>query len=238
VLTPRVLLCDLDGTLIDTMPRLAELATEILAATYGLPRGTARARYLETCGRPFGQQLELLLPGDPGNAAAEAAFEARKPALFASERMSPATRAALDRLAAAGVRVVVSSNNTVENVTAFARRAAFPFALALGNDGHDLAKGPAHVALVEETLGVPRAQMCFVGDSLHDGWLARHARIPFVGITGTFSAARFAAALPGVPVVDAVAALPRLFGLPAVAARRSRLTGASSARDSAGFASP
>lgn len=212
--SPRVLLCDLDGTLIDTMPRLAELAAGIMEATHGLRRQTARARYLETCGLPFAEQLELILPGHARNAAAAAAFEARKPGLFAAERMSAATFAALERLTWAGVRVVVSSNNTVENVSAFVRRARFPFALGLGHDGRGLAKGPAHVALVEATLGVAREHFCFVGDSLHDGWLAERAGIPFVGVTGTFSARRFAEALPGAPIVAALADLPRLFGVP------------------------
>src|ERR1051325_1960870 len=78
---PKVLLCDLDGTLIDSMPALADLATEVIEARYGTPRVLARELYLATCGLPFVKQLEEIFPDDPRNAAASAAFEGRKPAL-------------------------------------------------------------------------------------------------------------------------------------------------------------
>src|SRR6478735_5503822 len=77
---PRVLLCDLDGTLIDSMPTLADLATEVMESTYGTPRMLARELYLATCGLPFVKQLEEIYPGDPRNAGASDAFEAAKPA--------------------------------------------------------------------------------------------------------------------------------------------------------------
>src|ERR1019366_10709923 len=61
---PKVLLCDLDGTLIDTMPILADLATEVMVGMYGVPRTLAREFYLATCGLPFIAQLEDIFPGD------------------------------------------------------------------------------------------------------------------------------------------------------------------------------
>src|SRR5262245_24445985 len=84
---PATILCDLDGTLIDTMPILADWASEVLAETYGMPRPLARELYLATCGLPFCQQLEAICPGDPRNAAASDRFEARKPALCGAARM-------------------------------------------------------------------------------------------------------------------------------------------------------
>ena len=57
---PKVLLCDLDGTLIDTMPILADLATEVMVGMYGVPKTLARELYLATCGRAFGSAAEDL----------------------------------------------------------------------------------------------------------------------------------------------------------------------------------
>ena len=71
---PRVLLCDLDGTLIDSMPTLADLATEVMESTHGTPRILARELYLATCGLPFVKQLEEIYPGDPRNAGASDLF--------------------------------------------------------------------------------------------------------------------------------------------------------------------
>src|ERR1051325_5694866 len=71
---PKVLLCDLDGTLIDSMPTLADLATEVIEARYGTPRILARELYLATCGLPFVKQLEEMFPDDARNPEGSAAF--------------------------------------------------------------------------------------------------------------------------------------------------------------------
>src|SRR3954469_20524523 len=118
---PKVLLCDLDGTLIDSMPTLADLATEVIEARYGTPRVLARELYLATCGLPFEKQLEEIFPEDPRNADASTEFEGRKPALCGAIRMAPETRRALQEMRDLGVRIAVSSNNGTENVSAFAR---------------------------------------------------------------------------------------------------------------------
>src|SRR5450432_886201 len=132
--TPRVLLCDLDGTLIDSMPTLADLATEVMESTYGTPRMLARELYLATCGLPFVKQLEEIYPGDPRNAGASDLFEGRKPARCDLIRMPLETRRALECLRDMGVRIAVSSNNGVKNVdpsVGTTKTAGFPLDLAL-----------------------------------------------------------------------------------------------------------
>src|SRR5258708_5132744 len=208
--TPRVLLCDLDGTLIDSMPTLADLATEVMESTYGTPRILARELYLATCGLPFIRQLEETYPGNPRNAGASDLFEARKPARCDSIRMPAETRRALERLRGMGVRLAVSSNNGVANVETFARNAGFAFDLVLGFGG-GLAKGRPHIEATSRKFGVDRQEMLFVGDSLHDGEIAEREGIPFVGLATTFSSERFTLRFPHVPVIRRFAALPDLF---------------------------
>jgi phosphoglycolate phosphatase-like HAD superfamily hydrolase len=207
---PRVLLCDLDGTLIDSMPTLADLATEVMESVYGTPRILARELYLATCGLPFVKQLEEIYPGDPRNAGASDLFEGRKPARCDLISMSAETRRALERLRGMGVRIAVSSNNGVRNVETFARNAAFPFDLVLGF-GDGLAKGRPHIDATSRKFGVDRQEMLFVGDSLHDGEIAEREGIPFVGLATTFSPERFTLRFPRVPVIRRFAALPELF---------------------------
>src|SRR5688500_7009749 len=113
---PRVLLCDLDGTLIDTMPILADLATDVLAEVYGMRRDLGRDMYLATSGLPFIRQLDFICPGDTRNQQASDPPEGRKPARCSSARMTADTRRALGDLQRRGMEVVVSSNNGVENV--------------------------------------------------------------------------------------------------------------------------
>ena len=207
---PRVMLCDLDGTLIDSMPTLADLATDVMERMYGTPRMLARELYLATCGLPFIKQLEEVFPGDPRNPIASDLFEARKPARCNAIRMSAETRRALERMRARGVRIGVSSNNGTDNVEAFVRTADFTFDLVLGFGG-GLAKGRPHLDKASAVFGVGRQEMLFVGDSLHDGEIAEKEGVPFVGIAGTFSADRFTLRFPHVPVVKRFASLPDLF---------------------------
>ena len=207
---PKVLLCDLDGTLIDSMPTLADLATDVMERMYGTPRMLARELYLATCGLPFVKQLEEIFPADPRNPIASDLFEARKPAKCGAIRMPAETRRALERMRARGVRIAVSSNNGTENVEAFVRGAEFNFDLVLGFGG-GLAKGRPHLDRTSAVFGIGRQEMLFVGDSLHDGEIAEKEGVPFVGVAGTFSADRFTLRFPRVPVVKRFAALPDLF---------------------------
>jgi phosphoglycolate phosphatase-like HAD superfamily hydrolase len=207
---PKVLLCDLDGTLVDSMPTLADLATDVMEETFGTPRVLARELYLATCGLPFIKQLEEIFPGDPRNAGASAVFEGRKPARCSSIGMPIDTRRALERMRALGVRVAVSSNNGIENVATFASQADFRFDLVLGF-GDGLAKGKPHLDKSARIFKVDRQEMLFVGDSLHDGEIAEREGVPFVGVAGTFSPERFMLRFPHIPVIKRFAALPDLF---------------------------
>src|SRR5664279_1501550 len=217
---PKVLLCDLDGTLIDTMPVLADLATEVMVGMYGIPRTLARELYLATCGLPFVAQLEDIFPGDARNATASDLFESAKPARCNSARMPAETRAALVELRRRGVRIAVSSNNGRQNVETFAKTADFPFDLVMGY-GNGLAKGKPHVQMAERLFGVGRGEMLFIGDSLHDGEIARVEGLPFVGVAGTFSKESFLLRFPGLPIVHGFAELLDLFDTPAAAVAAS-----------------
>jgi phosphoglycolate phosphatase-like HAD superfamily hydrolase len=202
---PRVLLCDLDGTLIDTMPILADLATDVLEEMYGMDRKLGRDMYLATSGLPFIRQLDVICPGDARNQEASDRFESRKPARCASARMTADTRQALLALRARGTAIAVSSNNGVDNVQAFVQTNDFHFDLLLGYDGQGLAKGKPHIERAAATFGIGREDMLFVGDSLHDGEIAEREGLRFVGVAGTFSRERFALRFPGLPVVDRLA---------------------------------
>jgi phosphoglycolate phosphatase-like HAD superfamily hydrolase len=207
---PKVLLCDLDGTLVDTMPVLADLATEVMVGMYGIPKPLARELYFATCGLPFIVQLEDIFPGDARNRAASDLFEGRKPARCNSARMPAETLAALSDLKSRGVRIAVSSNNGRENVEFFANQSAFPFDLVMGY-GNGLSKGRPHVQMAERAFGVGRAEMLFIGDSIHDGEIAMAEGLPFVGVAGSFSKESFALRFPGVHIVHRFAELLDLF---------------------------
>ena len=206
---PALVMFDLDGTLIDTMGALADLAAECMEARFGTPRAEARRRYLQTSGIPFRQQLEVIYPGDEGNDGTSGTFERRKRSICEAAELEPGTVAALQALRSSGLILVVSSNSAQHYVDEFAGRAAFGFDLALGF-GDGLAKGEPHVRRACELFSVAREQLLFVGDSLKDGELARCSGVRFVGKSGTFSREQFEAAWPGVPVIETIGELVEL----------------------------
>jgi phosphoglycolate phosphatase-like HAD superfamily hydrolase len=55
---------DFDGTLVDTMPQLTGIATDLISTFFHHTRFNAKTMYLSTIGRPFEEQIEILFPGE------------------------------------------------------------------------------------------------------------------------------------------------------------------------------
>lgn len=202
---PAVIMFDLDGTLIDTMSAFADLAADMMALHHGDDVAFARARYLETSGIPFRQQLEVIHPGHPANDLASSEFERRKRRICDTTSMDPRTLAGLYMLRREGIKLVVSSNTGQVFVDEFVARESFAFDLALGYDPvRGLAKGIQHVAQTMAEFGITPLDILFVGDSLKDAELALASGVAFVGRLGTFRAEDFERAFQGTPTVHNV----------------------------------
>src|SRR5437016_3371480 len=73
---------DFDGVTADTMPALRALAVAVLVGSTSWSPTQAARRYDVSTGMPFGAQLEIMLPGEPGNQKRGACFERCKVALM------------------------------------------------------------------------------------------------------------------------------------------------------------
>jgi phosphoglycolate phosphatase len=208
--TPRAVLFDLDGTLIDTMPAFADVAAAVMYRHHGIDPVLGRASYLTTSGIPFFKQLEVIVPGDARNAAAAAEFERRKVEATSEVVPSADTLAGLVALRQLGCRLAVCSNNFQDQVDVFVTQCSVPLDLALGF-GAGMAKGEPQFDRACQTFGVTRADLVFVGDSLADATLALAAGVRFVARLGTFDAAAFFAIAPHAPTIDRVAELLEIF---------------------------
>ncbi len=187
----KAIMFDMDGTLVDSMSYLADLAATKMEQTYGMSFAESREQYLLTSGLPFFMQLEKIFPGNAHNEAVAKSFEDQKWQDYFEHQFYPEVETALSDLRAKGLKIGVSSNNGQEIIEEFiSRKTSFKFDLVCGFKP-DFEKGPAHFQKMLDLFKLSKDQLLFVGDSLHDAKKGLEFGLPFVGRSGTFSEADF-----------------------------------------------
>lgn len=200
----RACLFDFDGTLVDTMPSLADLAMRVIHQFHPhIPTSEARQLYLATSGIPFRQQLEQIVPGHPTNGAAARLFEREKVSKLRRHQVPPTTQRTLSRLRQAGMIIAISSNNVQSLVETYVveNQLVVDMVLAWKPDQH---KGKPHFDAIACRYDLTYSQMVFIGDSLTDATIARQHVIDFVAKAGTFSRQAFLDRFPQIPVIDSL----------------------------------
>lgn len=216
----KVIVFDLDGTLVNTMGALAELASKLISDNYRMSPSAAYDAYLRTSGRPFRHQLCLLFPNNKKNLMVESVFEQKKLDINRLAALSSSDYQALRTIQSRGLALAISSNNSQTAVAEFAARSGIHFFPQMGYRNGS-GKGPAHIRTLRESLGCERQDILFVGDSLFDLEVANQANIDFVAKLGTVSANRFEQVRPGVHCISELTELPEmLFTTPAHSVNR------------------
>lgn len=87
----KVFCFDMDGTVLDSMPTLTDLAVEVIHDRFGLPLYEAREKYLATVGAPFVDQLAKIMPSAPLEQRIDAAlrYETRHLCACPSFKLAP-----------------------------------------------------------------------------------------------------------------------------------------------------
>ncbi len=186
----RLVIFDLDGTLVDSMEHYTALFARLLAERHGLNEAFSRAIYESLLGLPPGRQFTDALTRsghgtetvDELTAAFWAVAEVYVPPVF------PEVPSVLEALKNAGYALVVSSGGRPAVAQYRAHQAGIEgfFDLILGTDEMvpDMAKGPGHFAIMQEALNLWsdefRARSAFVGDGVYDIQVARDAGLPAI----------------------------------------------------------
>jgi phosphoglycolate phosphatase len=199
----RLLVFDLDGTLVDSS---RDIAVSLNAALQRLRPGAPTiplARILEFVGEGARLLVErsleharLALPVDEVLAAYLGCYRER---LLDTTRLYPGLAEALAALAAAGPALAVLTNKPgdlsreiLDGLGVVAR-----FARILGTGDLPSRKpDPSGLAMLLEDLGVPVAEAWMVGDSATDVLTARAASVRVAGVTWGFHPAELRAAGP------------------------------------------
>lgn len=200
---------DFDGTLVRSMEAFADVAAGLIHDGYGLPYAEARARYLETSGLPFVEQLESMYPGDARNPQTVEAFEKNKLKDYFTAPFEEGAEETIAYLRYKGIKVAISSNNHQEVLERFLDNADVRFDAVLGYRDN-FSKGPKHFQHLSRQLKIAGDLMIFIGDSLKDAEKAKDHGIDFVAKAGTFSKQTFQDTFPGVPVIKSLKDLKTL----------------------------
>src|SRR3954469_10355145 len=178
----RAVALDFDGTVADSMGFLTDLAVGLLVEELGFERAEAARQYLATAGSEFAAQLDELAPGHPRLAEVASRFEAEKTQWMGRCEIFTDVVPAAERLAAAGVPVLLCSSTRVQLVREFCERYGLLERFA-SIDGWR----PRHTKSVQLVSGVAAAgfaghEVLFVGDTRRDAEVARAAGTRFVGL--------------------------------------------------------
>lgn len=210
----KVLVFDLDGTLVPTMEDYADHAAQLMEEAFGTPFVQARRSYFATSGLPFERQLRQLYPGQETDSVAER-FEAWKDGYLSGIAISPAVANLLEGWRNQGLLVAISSNNLEVYVERLAQDwpidCAFGYRAAREGDP-GFAKGEAHFAALEKRFGISRSAFLFTGDSPNDAQIAATAGVRFRALlTDAFCADDFEKAVSGTRTISSLAEIGGIF---------------------------
>jgi len=188
-----IIIFDLDGTLVNSMPAHAKAFGEVLRA-FSIPEQASQNDYYFTAGQPIDRQFKhtLSLFGSPFSAAdiKELSHQFLDILRRSQFELFPSTAAVVAQLSRAGYRLAISSGSSPDNVAEKLRHAALRgyFTVVLGSDYENgiLLKGAEHFEQIKKKLNVSDAYFIentlAVGDGPHDMEIAREAKVRAVGI--------------------------------------------------------
>jgi len=168
-----VVLFDLDGTLLDDLALISDVAADVMHATFGTPADEARIHYLATTGMPFEAQLAQLYPDSPEplRAGASRTFHQRKVTeAYARAEPFPEVPRVLKSLEGAGWNMAVTTGAETETADLLLEREGLRFWF---DDVLGSADGTKREHLTEYRRRYGGAPFYLVGDSRFDMEAAR-----------------------------------------------------------------
>lgn len=213
---PRLVMFDLDGTLIDSVPDLAEAVDRMLIEMGRAPAGVEKVRDWVGNGarvlvrRALAGGLDHAAVGDAETEEALARFLDIYADCHNLTALYPGVHELLEALSTAAVELAVVTNKPERFVAPLLEQVGLGgyFRWIIGGDTLPQQKpDPAALLQVMHLAGVEAAQSLFIGDSRNDVLAARAAGVPCIAVSYGYNHGRpIAEEKPGL-VVDSLAEL-------------------------------
>jgi phosphoglycolate phosphatase len=188
----KLIIFDLDGTLLDTIEDLANSVNFALKKN-GFPIHTLQSYYY-FIGNGLNKLLERALPAEHRNVEMLAALKADFISHYyvhADDLTKPYTGISelIDQLAADGYQLAIASNKIHQATVELSKR-FFPninFVAVFGQrEGYEVKPHPGILEEIIEMAGVGNEEVLYVGDSGVDATTAQNAQVDFVGVLWGF----------------------------------------------------
>lgn len=219
---PRLLLLDLDGTLVDSVPDLAAAVQRMLAALERPPVHQDDVR--NWVGNGAARLVKRALTGSLDGEPAAAEFARAMPlflACYAEENCRhsqpyPTARATLERLAASGLPLACVTNKPADFTRPMLDQLGLAgyFGLVVAGDTVRAIKpDPAPLLHAAQFFKVPPGDALMVGDSVNDIQAARAAGMPVICVSYGYNHGRDIRLAAPDAVIDSLAELEQLLAL-------------------------
>jgi len=190
----RILICDLDGTLVDSAPDLTSAVNDLLAEAARPPLSEAAVRRMVGDGVPKLVERALTASGGLPEAGALADYVARYLGFYESRlteltRPYPGAVETLSELKSTGWRLAICSNKPEGPSRHILAALGLDnlFEAVAGGDTFAVKKpDPGHVRGVLDALGAAPDEAVMLGDSLNDVLAARGAGLPVIAIANGY----------------------------------------------------
>lgn len=185
---PELICLDFDGTMVDSMPLLEEIAVSVMRVYFDISESKARKEYRLTTGLPFVQQIELVFPSHSLKLRTKAVeeYEMLKQKSLMLAPLHPETRTVLRALKKGHYKIAISSSSKQHEIWEYlAKNSLLEYLNQVLGYRQGFEKGKEHFDYLIRNEKLSREKIWFIGDSVNDMLRAYKADVFFIGKTGS-----------------------------------------------------